>query len=223
MSDHARTRVSSTVRRSRPVLALAAVLVVLTAATAGADPLDPVAGPASVPDPRGLTADALQAADGATAPVLARAASGCAGAGARPAGASSVMLRAAVRCLVNRVRAQSGLRALRSNAALAAAAGRHAADMAHRRYFAHQRHGGPSLSGRARAAGWHGSAIGEGIAYGCGGSATPAATVHNWLVSPPHRAILLSGRYGLVGVGVARRAPVRCRGGATWVLDAGRG
>jgi uncharacterized protein YkwD len=40
--------------------------------------------------------------------------------------------------------------------------------------------------------------------------------------SPPHRAILLSRTYGTVGVGVADRAPVSCRGGATWVLNAAR-
>jgi uncharacterized protein YkwD len=45
--------------------------------------------------------------------------------------------------------------------------------------------------------------------------------VRSWLNSPPHRAILLSTRMSHMGVGVARRAPVSCRGGKTFVLDAG--
>jgi uncharacterized protein YkwD len=93
--------------------------------------------------------------------------------------------------------------------------------MARRRYFAHQRAGGPSLSARARSAGWRGHAIGEAIAYGCGRLATPAAIVRSWLASPGHAAILLSRGYAKVGVAVVGRAPVACRGGATFVLDAG--
>ena len=38
--------------------------------------------------------------------------------------------------------------------------------------------------------------------------------------SPPHRAIMLSGKYRHAGVGVTNRAP--CGAGAMWVLDVGR-
>jgi uncharacterized protein YkwD len=130
--------------------------------------------------------------------------------------------QAAIRCLVNHARTGSGLRAFRASDALARAARRQARDMARRRYFAHQRPGGRSLKGRARHAGWRGSAsLGEAIAYGCGSSATPVSIVQSWLASPTHRAILLSGGFSRLGVGVAGRAPVSC-GGATYVLDAGR-
>jgi uncharacterized protein YkwD len=93
--------------------------------------------------------------------------------------------------------------------------------MVRRRYFAHQRAGGPSLSRRLKRAGWRGRAAGEAIAYGCGTSATPLATLRMWLNSPPHRAILLGGGWSAAGVGMSRRAPVTsCSGGGTWVLDA---
>jgi uncharacterized protein YkwD len=150
-------------------------------------------------------------------------AAACPGAGSRPARASATTLRRAVHCLVNHARAGNGMRALHGDARLARAARNHARDMVRRHYFAHQRIGGRSLTGRARAAGWRGSALGEAIAYGCGRPATAAATVRAWLESPGHRAILLSRSYRRVGIGLAKRAPVACGGGATWVLDAGRG
>lgn len=150
-------------------------------------------------------------------------AASCPGAGSGPGRARTVTLRGAVLCLVNHARARNGARSLHGDARLSRAARRHARDMVRRRYFAHQRIGGRSPAGRARAAGWRGSALGEAIAYGCGSLATPASTVRAWLNSPGHRAILLSRTYGRVGIGLAKRTPVRCGGGATWVLDAGRG
>jgi len=150
-------------------------------------------------------------------------ASGCPGAGSSPRRARASTLRSAVHCLVNHARSRNGVRSMQGDGRLARAARNHARDMVRRRYFGHQRIGGRSPAGRARAAGWRGTALGEAIAWGCGRSATPAATVRAWLNSPGHRAILLSRTYGRVGIGLAKRAPVSCRGGATWVLDAGRG
>jgi uncharacterized protein YkwD len=129
--------------------------------------------------------------------------------------------RIAVGCLVNKARTSAGLRGFAWNRSLGRAAARHARDMARRGYFAHQRSGGPSLARRARAAGFRGRNVGEAIAYGCGSQSTPASIVRAWLGSPPHRAILLSGRRR-VGIGIAGRPPVRCGGrGSTYVLDAG--
>ena len=129
--------------------------------------------------------------------------------------------RIAVGCLVNKARTSAGLPGFAWNGALARAATRHARDMARRGYFAHQRAGGPSVSRRARAAGFRGRRVGEAIAYGCGSVGTPLAIVRMWLNSAPHRAILLSRR-SRVGIGIAGRPPVRCGGhGATYVLDAG--
>jgi uncharacterized protein YkwD len=153
---------------------------------------------------------------------MAASASGCPGAGARAARASRARLRAALLCLINRERARRGVRPLRHDRRLTRAATRHARDMVRHRYFGHQRAGGPDLGARLARARWRGKASGETIAYGCGSSGSARATVRRWLASAGHNAILLSGRYGRGGPAVVKRAPVRCRGGATWVLDVGR-
>ena len=191
------------------VLAVSAIAILAPAAHASTD------APASIAAP--LTA-AVPAASTPAAPSIAAAASTCAG--ARTARKTSAR-RSAIACLVNRARGASGLRGFRGNRALAVAAGRHARDMVRARYFAHQRAGGPTLTQRARRAGWRGRRIGEAIAYGCGSAGTPAAIVRLWLNSPPHRAILLSRSLKRVGIGVAKRPPVPCGGrGGTFVLDA---
>jgi uncharacterized protein YkwD len=146
---------------------------------------------------------------------------GCDGATAQPGTAAPAALSAALLCAINVERARHGLPALPADPRVQTAASKHARDMVRRRYFAHQRAGGPSLSGRLKRAGWSGRSAGEAIAYGCGTSATPLATLRMWLNSPPHRAILLDRGWSAAGVGVSNRAPVtRCRGGGTWVLDA---
>jgi uncharacterized protein YkwD len=145
---------------------------------------------------------------------------GCSGAGAKASSASPGKLRSALLCVVNRKRAASGLRALKADRKLQKAAGRHARDMVRHNYFAHQRAGGPDLTARLRRAGWNGTAWGETIAYGCGSSGTPRATLRMWMNSPPHRAITLSGTYGHGGIGVTESAP--CGRGSMWVLDVGR-
>jgi uncharacterized protein YkwD len=145
---------------------------------------------------------------------------GCRGAGASAASASPGKLRAAVLCLVNKKRAAHGLGALKLDKRIQTAAGRHARDMQKHHYFDHQRPGGPDLTARLHRAGWYGRAWGENIAYGCGASGTPRATVRMWMNSPPHRSIMLSGTYRQGGIGVTDGAP--CGSGAMWVLDVGR-
>ena len=144
----------------------------------------------------------------------------CSGARAQISDASAGKLRGALLCLVNRKRSANGLGKLRLDRKLQRAAGRHARDMARHDYFAHQRPGGPSLTERLNRARWKGSNWGETIAYGCGSSSSPRATLKGWMNSPPHRAILLSGTYKRGGLGLAAQAP--CGEGAIWVLDVGR-
>lgn len=168
----------------------------------------------------GALAQAPNAVAATDAPV-ARAAAACPGAKARISKAPARKLRSALLCLVNRERADHGLKALRLDRKLQRAAGRHARDMVEHDYFAHQRAGGPDLTTRLDRAGWYGEAWGETIAYGCGRAGSPKATLSGWLDSPPHRQILLSGSYRRGGLGVGADAPCG-DGGATWVLDVGR-
>ncbi len=157
----------------------------------------------------------------AALPALPATPRGCDGATARPGTAAPAALSAALLCAINVERATHGLPALPADPRVQAAASAHARDMVRRGYFAHRRAGGPSLSRRLKRAGWRGRAAGEAIAYGCGSSATPLATLRMWLDSPPHRAILLGRGWSAAGVGVNRGAPVSgCPGGGTWVLDA---
>jgi uncharacterized protein YkwD len=189
---------------TRAALGAALTLLAVPGVAAAQDPLPTLPGSPSVP--------------GITLPLSVPAAQPCPGAHRRSGAGAR---RVAVGCLVNKARTASGLRGFAWNRSLARAATRHARDMSRRRYFAHQRPGGPSLARRARAAGFRGRHVGEAIAYGCGSLATPASIVRAWLNSPPHRAILLSGR-ARVGIGVSGRPPTSCGGrGATYVLDAG--
>lgn len=197
------------VKHGRSVVLAAGTLAVLTGAAQASVRVPSIAAP---------TSSALPAAPVPAVPKLASAAGNCAG--ARTAKGTKARRRA-ISCLVNRARAASGLPSFRGSRPLARAASGHARDMARARYFAHQRAGGPSLTQRARRAGWRGRTIGEAIAYGCGRSGTPAAILKMWLNSPPHRAILLSDHLRKAGIGVAARPPVACGGrGATFVLDA---
>ena len=62
--------------------------------------------------------------------------------------------------------------------------------------------------------------VGGDVAYGCGSTGTPRATLRNWMNSPGHREVVLSGKYRRAGLGVTDSAP--CGHGAMWVLDVGR-
>jgi uncharacterized protein YkwD len=117
----------------------------------------------------------------------------------------------AVVCEVNRVRDARGLDALRQDGRLERAAESHARDMVRRGYFSHVTPEGETVSDRLRDAGYLGSRapwrVGEALAWGRRRLSTPAATVRAWMESPPHRRVLLNGRYREIGVGVADGVP----------------
>jgi uncharacterized protein YkwD len=54
----------------------------------------------------------------------------------------------------------------------------------------------------------------QNIGWGTAGLATPAAMVQGWMLSPPHRHIMLTGAYRDIGVGVAPAAPASLTLGA---------
>jgi uncharacterized protein YkwD len=117
----------------------------------------------------------------------------------------------AVVCEVNRVRDARGLDRLRRDRRLERAGASHARDMVRRGYFSHVTPEGETVSDRLRGAGYlDGRAswrVGETLAWGRRRMSTPAATVDAWMESPPHRRVLLNGRYREIGVGVAGGAP----------------
>jgi uncharacterized protein YkwD len=93
-----------------------------------------------------------------------------------------------------------------------------------RDYFAHTSPTGSSVYSRIVHSGfvagytWLG---GETLAWGNGSLATPVSTVHAWLASPEHRAIMLSSKFRWVGIsrtcGNYRGRPSTCVWTADWV------
>ncbi|MEA2323222.1 MAG: hypothetical protein QOD81_3072 [Solirubrobacteraceae bacterium] len=151
------------------------------------------------------------------------AAPSCSSARASIARVSARVIGGAVLCLVNAERATRGLAPLRDAAPLRTAARRFSAEMVASRFFAHVSPSGTTVGSRVRRAGYRNmSTVGENIGWGTGALATPAAIVRAWMQSPPHRAVILNGRFREAGVGVTPGSPLDATGsGATFVLDVG--
>jgi uncharacterized protein YkwD len=153
-------------------------------------------------------------------------ASACDGARSRPTQATLDRAASATVCLINEARAEHGLASLRALSALERAALAHSRDMVRRDFFAHDSPSGTTPQQRVDRTGYldgaRSWAVGETIAWGTGGYATPASIVRGWLQSPGHRAILLDGRYRDLGIGIAIGAPSGGGGaGATFTGDFG--
>jgi uncharacterized protein YkwD len=145
----------------------------------------------------------------------------CADEQAVPGTASSRAYTRAVECLVNEQRAGANLAPLAHDRHLARAARRFSSSMVHERFFAHVSPDGSTLPARAEAAGYSGNAVGETIGWGSGSLATPAAIVQGWMESPPHHAILMSGGFQRIGLGVASGSPEGTAEAATVTADFG--
>jgi uncharacterized protein YkwD len=158
------------------------------------------------------------------APATASAGSRCAGAGRTVEQLGAGAASAATLCLLNRERAARGLSALRPDGRLARAARSHARDMVAHRYFAHESRDGSGFGTRIRHTGWmrhrRSYNLGENIAYGSGGRATPRAIVAAWMHSAGHRANILQRRFRVIGIGIASGTPSGA-GGATYSTDFG--
>jgi uncharacterized protein YkwD len=122
------------------------------------------------------------------------------------------LIRAAVLCLINRVRAQHDERPLRPSAPLEEAAENHSREMISEDYFQHVSPAGVTPVDRLRSAGYIpspfvGYVIGENIAWGTLDLATPQAIVAAWTASTEHLANILEGQYRDTGIGIAPQAP----------------
>jgi uncharacterized protein YkwD len=125
---------------------------------------------------------------------------------------------------INQVRAAHGLRAVSVSSGLRSAAERHTRDMLWRNYFAHTSPTGSTLYHRVATSGFvtYGAWwAGETLAWGSGIYGSPGAVVRAWLHSPEHRAILLSPRFRLVGIGRAYGTFEGHPGAAVWTVDWG--
>jgi uncharacterized protein YkwD len=150
----------------------------------------------------------------------------CAHASASPSHLSTRAATHALQCLINDVRRAHGLRPVRAERHLGAAARRHSADMADHDFFAHDSPRSGSMQARVTRAGYLNRvrtwALGEALAWGKARAGAPRAIMRGLLDSPPHRAILLDPSFRDVGVGVAHGAPSGAnRGALTVTLDFG--
>jgi uncharacterized protein YkwD len=152
-------------------------------------------------------------------------ASACDDTSTPPTRATLANARSATLCLINAARARHGLARLGTTGALARAASEHSRDMAVHDFFSHDSPGGSTPKQRIAGAGYFDGAsswaIGETIAWGSGGMASPSSIVRSWLRSPGHRAILLDGRYDDAGIGIALGSPVGASG-VTFTGDFGK-
>jgi uncharacterized protein YkwD len=126
---------------------------------------------------------------------------------------------------MNQVRRSHGLRPLRLNIRLRAAALFHSNDMGRRGYFEHD-----SLSGTAfwrrierfyPSRGFRSWSVGENLLWGSG-TYGAAFAVREWMNSPPHRENLLSREWREIGVGAAHfsSAPGEYRGRPVTIMTA---
>jgi len=136
------------------------------------------------------------------------------------------VVRAAVVCLHNEVRARHDLPRIKENPRLRSAAVGHSANMVSRGFFAHTDPSGTTMVDRVRAAGYVRDgdrrwAVGENLAWGKGNRAKAARIMRTWMASPGHRAAVLNRTYRHLGVGIATGVPPGGTSGATYTMDFG--
>jgi uncharacterized protein YkwD len=146
-----------------------------------------------------------------------------------PTAANTELVRAAVLCLINRERAQNGDAPLTLSSQLQQAAEGHCAEMISADYFEHVSPSGLTPVDRIRSDGYIpnrnvGYVIGENLAWGTLGLATPQAIVNAWIASPGHLANILEAQYAETGIAVTPQVPPSLAGGqagATYAQEFG--
>jgi uncharacterized protein YkwD len=193
----------------------------LTAAVAVTALVAPAARAASHLEGRLVAASAPAAA----APDATAAATHCVNTHVTPTAGNLAVVRSAILCLHNQVRARHGLPRLKENRRLRKAAAGHSASMVRGRYFDHTDPNGVTFVQRVMSAGYvhpnQGWTLGENIAWGSGSLATPAAIMKAWMKSPDHRANILRRSYREVGIGIVVGVPTSGGTGATFTADFG--
>jgi uncharacterized protein YkwD len=112
-------------------------------------------------------------------------------------------LSAGVLVEINTVRREHGLRALRANVRLTAAAAQHSREMAARGYFEHVSWNGTAFWKRIqrfyRRRGYRSWSVGENLLW-ASPTVDPARALHMWMTSREHRANLLARDWREVGL-----------------------
>jgi uncharacterized protein YkwD len=199
---------------ARRLLASAVAAVLLVA---------PSAAHANSAPPKGLTTKAIVAL-GQKRPKV-KAAQECANTDVMPTAQNIELIRTAVRCLHNQIRAQHCLPLLKDNAKLRKAAARHAVDMVEEGFFDHASPDGDTFVDRILGAGYakrkDGWSLGENLAWGTGDQSTPAGVMSAWMNSAGHKANILKRTYKEIGIGVRPGVPDDSGVGATFTSEFG--
>ena len=121
----------------------------------------------------------------------------------------TAVLEQGVVARINAVRRRHGLRSLRSNRRLAAAADFHSRDMARKGYFEHDSANGTAFWRRIErfypSRGFRSWTVGENLLWATDSYGSGFA-VREWMLSPPHRQNILSRDWREVGIGAVRVA-----------------
>ena len=135
------------------------------------------------------------------------------------------LVRAAILCLHNQVRAQNKLPALKDNVKLRKAATGHSDEMVDEGYFDHTAPDGTTFVDRILSSGYtkanDGWTLGENLAWGTGDLATPAGVMNAWMNSAGHKANILKKGYKEIGVGIKLGVPSDGTVGATITTEFG--
>lgn len=157
--------------------------------------------------------------------VQAKATVACANTTITPDNTNLDVVRAAILCLHNQIRAEKGLPALKDNAKLRKAAVGHSNDMVADGFFDHTSPNGDTFVDRILDAGYakrnEGWTIGENLAWGTGELSTPQAIMNAWMNSSGHKANILKKSYKEVGIAVRVGVPSDSGVGATVTADFG--
>jgi uncharacterized protein YkwD len=153
------------------------------------------------------------------------AAAACPGAADRPTAGHLTAARQVTLCLLNVERRKHHLAPLRIERRLQHAAGQEARKMVAEHFFAHTTPAGKGFIARLRDVGYATNDaswfVGENLAWGTLGFATPASIVNAWMHSPEHRENILEPRYRQIGIGIALGAPLVPGPGATYTNEFG--
>jgi uncharacterized protein YkwD len=135
------------------------------------------------------------------------------------------LVRAALLCLHNKIRAEAGLPAHKDNAKLRKAALGQSADMVSNGYFDHTSLDGDTFVDRILGVGYakktDGWTLGENLAWGTGDLSTPQGLMNAWMNSSGHKANILKKAYRELGIGIRLGVPTDSGVGATVTADFG--
>jgi uncharacterized protein YkwD len=149
----------------------------------------------------------------------------CANTDVTPTPETVEVVRAAILCLHNQVRAEKGLPLLKDNVKLRKAAVGHSSTMVSQGYFDHTSPDGDTFVDRIIGAGYtkknDGWTLGENLAWGTGDLSTAQGVMSAWMNSAGHKANILKKAYREVGVGIRLGVPSDEGVGATITADFG--